>query len=219
MGKNLPSKGLSVIQWLESHISDWNTNFASIGLQSSQVITLATDIANVRQSFTTVETIRSESKTKTVELSAEIDAVHDKAANMILTIKAFAENSGTPATVYALAQILPADPATPAAPPTQPINIDYRIQPDGSITLSWDATGPSGTIYNVTRQLPTETSFSFVGQGDSSDKSFTDTTVPAGSVNVSYRIRGVRGPLVGPQSLTFTINFGTSGDVVTSQAA
>jgi hypothetical protein len=93
------------------------------------------------------------------------------------------------------------------------------VQSDGSIKVQWDATGPAGTIYNVTRQLPGETEFAFIGQGDGSDKSFIDATVPAGTASASYRVQGVRGPLVGLQSVTFTVFFGAAGASGVSAAA
>jgi hypothetical protein len=211
MSANLPSQRLPSIEWLESHIANWNTNAAGIGLSPASVTALATDIANARQAFTDTQQIRAESKAKTTDFYAKTKAMHDNAAVMIQTIKAFADAAPIPATVYTLAQVSPPDPASPLAPPTQPINLSYRVQPNGSIKLAWDATGPSGTIYNVTRQLPGETAFTFVGQGDSSDKSFTDAALPAGSASASYRVQGVHGSLIGPESLTFTVFFGTAG--------
>ena len=75
----------------------------------------------------------------------------------------------------------------------------------------WEATGPTGTNYNVTRQLHGESDFTFIGQGDGTTKSFVDTALPSGTAHANYRIEGIRGARVGPQSVTFTIFFGSVG--------
>ncbi len=219
MTTNLPGRDLPAIEWLEARISTWNDNAIGIGLTSASVLNLATEIANARGSFTTTQSIRAESRAKTSDFYAKSKVMHDDAAVLIQAIKAFADASQTPAVVYTLAQVSPADPASPALPPSQPVSLRYRVLSNGSVRLEWDAIGPTGTIYNVTRQLPGETSFIFVGQGDSSDKSFVDSTLPAGSASASYRVQGVRGPLTGIQSVTFTVFFGIAGDVAESGMA
>jgi hypothetical protein len=219
MSENMPARSLPAVEWLEARIAAWNTSYASIGLTSAQVVDLSQDVANARGSFTSVQEIRAESKGKTLEFHGKAKVARDKAAGMIANIKAYAETQTDPAIVYALANVSPADAPSPSAPPAQPVNLGYRVQSDGSIKVQWDATGPIGTIYNVTRQLPGETEFTFVGQGDGSDKSFVDVTVPAGTASASYRVQGVRGSLVGPQSVTFTVFFGAAGAVGASAAA
>jgi len=219
MSDNMPARSLPAIEWLEARVAAWNVSFASIGLTSAQVVDLTQDVVNARGAFTSVQTIRADSKGKTTEFHGQAKIARDKAAGMIANIKAFADAHDDPSVVYALANVSPANAPSPSAPPTQPFNLGYRVQSNGSIKVEWDATGPAGTIYNVTRQLPGETEFTFVGQGDGSDKSFVDTTVPAGTANASYRIQGVRGSQVGLQSVTFTVFFGTAGDIVESQAA
>ena len=142
------------------------------------------------------------------------------ASPVIANIKNFADNAPIPQVIYDLANVSPRDPAAPAPPPSMPINIKRVVQPDGAVTLRWEATGPVGTIYNVTRKLFGETGFSFVGQGDGSDKSFTDATIPPGTTSATYLIQGVRGPATGPLSNPIVVYFGSAdseGDA--SQAA
>ena len=219
MSTNLPSQKLPSIEWLEGHIVNWNANAAGIGLASAAVISLGTDIANARQAFTVTTEIRTESKSKTADYYAKTKLMHDNAAILIQAIKAFADAAETPSAVYTLAQISAPDPASPSAPPSQPVIDDYRVLGDGSVKIEWEAIGPGGTIYNVTRKVAGETAFTFVGQGDSSDKSFIDTTLPAGSATASYRVQGVRGPLTGLVSAMFTVSFGVGQDGEEAAAA
>ncbi|MCH9057528.1 MAG: hypothetical protein IIB55_02745, partial [Planctomycetes bacterium] len=60
------------------------------------------------------------------------------------------------------------------------------------------------------RRLATETGFTFVGQGDGSDKSFSDSTVPPGTTSATYIIQGVRGSRTGLQSQPIVVFFGTA---------
>lgn len=219
MAENMPARSLPAVEWLEARIVAWNSSYASIGLTSAQVVELGQDLANARGAFTSVQEIRAESKGKTTDFHGKAKVARDKAAGMIANIKAYADAQTDPAVVYALANVSPASAPSPSAPPAQPVNLSYRVQSDGSIKVQWDATGPVGTIYNITRQLPGETEFTFIGQGDGSDKSFVDATVPAGTASASYRVQGVRGPLVGSQSVTFTVFFGAAGSASVNAAA
>ena len=166
-----------------------------------------------------MQTLRTNARNETQTFYTNARELHESASPLIANIKNFALNSSDPSLVYEAAGVLPPDPPSPLAPPTTPVNIRRTVNPTGSITLFWDATGPTGTIYNVKRKLNTETSYTLVGQGDSSDKSFTDETVPSGTTSVTYIIQGVRGPLVGLESQAITIAFGVGGAQAAAAAA
>ena len=86
----------------------------------------------------------------------------------------------------------------------------FHLNGDGSVTVSWDARGPTGTVYNVSRKLATEAVFTFIGQGAAQDKQFIDATVPAGTITAAYIIQGVRGGNLGLMSNAMTVFFGTA---------
>ena len=212
MGLNLPSDRRQALEWLEARIAQWNVAPAAIGLTSGQVIDIAQKVVNTRGSFTSVQTIRTDAKNETQTFYANADDMHASAAPLVANIKNFAENSADPQVVYDASGVLPADPPSPQSPPTVPTNIRRTVNPSGSITLFWDATGPTGSVYNVKRKLATEAIYTLIGQGDGVDKSFTDITLPVGTTSVTYIIQGVRGPLVGPESQAVTITFGVGAD-------
>ena len=118
MGTNLPSPNHDALEWLEGHIAQWAVNAASIGVTSSVVADLAASIASTRTAFVSTETIRSDSKTATNNFHTVADSMRAEAAPVVANIKNFAENSADPQAVYTLAGITPADPPSPALPPS-----------------------------------------------------------------------------------------------------
>lgn len=71
MSENMPARSLPAIEWLEARVAAWNVSFASIGLTSAQVVDLTQDVVNARGAFTTVQTIRADSKGKTTEFHGQ----------------------------------------------------------------------------------------------------------------------------------------------------
>ena len=220
MGENMPGYNPDALTWLESRIATWQADPAGIGLTSALVATLATDITGTRTDFTSVQTVRGDSKNATEAFKVSGDGMRANASLLISTIKAFADASANPQLVYDAANVSPKDPPSPAPAPSQPTNIKRVVEPDGAVTLRWEASAPTGAIYNVTRKLAAETGFTFVGQGDGSDKSFTDSTVAPGTTTATYLIQGVRGDKTGLLSNPIVVFFGTvGGDVVAAAAA
>ncbi len=210
MSKNLSGNDTDAMIWLEARITGWVDDPTGIGLTSAVVTSLAADIINARTAFTSVQAIRGEAMNETQLFRDKATTMRQAASPAIANIKNFADNAADPQAIYLAANVSPKDPPSPAPAPSMPINIKRVIQPDGAVTLRWDAVGPVGTIYNVTRKLTGETSFSFVGQGDGSDKSFTDSTVTPGTTTATYLIQGVRGSKAGLLSNPIVVFFGTA---------
>jgi hypothetical protein len=206
MGTNLPRSRTAALAWIEGHLTDWNTNQAAIGLTSASVIDLTQDAANARAALTSVEQIRAASTAKTQDFYSKVDTAHKQASDMVATIKAFAENTDTPATVYALANITGKNPPTPAQPPETPAITSAQIAADGNVTIGFTGRGPTGTVWLVSRKLDTQTSYTFLGQSDG--KVFIDTTLPIGVTTATYVVKGVRGTLSGLSSPPTTFQLG-----------
>ena len=191
MSMNLPARSLPTVEWLEARISGWNTNYASIGLTSAQVIDLATGLTNARTAFTSVTKIRADSKSLTLDFNGQATVIHDKAAGMIANIKAFAEASGDASTVYALANVSPADAPTPAGPPVTPSNVRATVQNGGNVLIEWDGSLSQRTFFEVLRIVDSAIEYSRIAS--IGEKEYVDTTVPTGTATVQYAIRAVRG--------------------------
>lgn len=210
VAQNVPPGRIESLQWLEGIIGTWNANFAGIGLTSAQVVDLAQDIVNTRSSFTSVEQIRAESKSKTQDFYSQSDNLSAKAGAFVTIIKGFADASGDPAAVYTLADLTPKDPPSPMPAPDQPAIVQTALNGDGSVTVNYIGNGPTGTTWQVSRKLAGETGFTFVGNADSLTKSYRDTTIPAGADSATYIVTGTRGSLTGLPSIPAVVQFGSA---------
>ena len=219
MSENMSSNDTAALIWLEAHITGWVADPTAIGITSSAANDLLTDILTARGSFTSVQAIRTDSKLATGTFKTDAKAMRDNASLVIADIKAFANNQTNPQVVYDAAGVSPRSPATPTAPPSQPSTLTAALNGDGSVTINFEGTGPVGTVWQVTRKLPLETAFTFIGNADVADKSFTDVNIPTGSASATYQVQGVRGSIVGPVSFPFTVPFGTADAGAQSVAA
>ena len=218
MSTNLPSYNPDALIWMEAHIDQWDADPAAVGLTSATVVDLQADITNARDAFTSVQQLRTDAKTGTSTFRTLGDAMRANAGDAIITIKAFAENSGTPSTVYTAAGITPTDPSTPTPAPDQPANVSAMLQNDGSIMVTWDGKGPNGTVYQIYRKLFGETTFSVIGNVGSRLKEFSDTTVPSAIASVIYQVRGQHAEKFSLFSSQVTVQFGGT-DGVAAMAA
>jgi hypothetical protein len=210
MARNVPHGRIASLQWLEGIYPVWSANAASIGLTSAQTLDLAQDVVNTRGAFTSVTDIRAESKAKTQTFYSQSDALSTKAGALLTIIKGFAKASTDPEAVYQLAQITGKAPPSPVPAPQQPTIFSARLGGDGSVTIDYIGNGAIGTVWQVSRKCAAESTFSFIGNADARTKSFTDTTLPAGTAGADYQVQGVRGSETGQASFPLTVRFGTA---------
>ena len=60
---------------------------------------------------------------------------------------------------------LPIWPPSPTPAPATPHNLSVQLGAVGSVDVSWDGTGPVGTLYEGYRRPPGETSFDLLAAG------------------------------------------------------
>ena len=208
MGTNLPGYNPDAINWLEAHIDAWQASPAAIGLTDQEVADMAAFITAARESATDASTLRAAAQGATAEAKAEADAMRLFAAPLVANIKNYAENSVDPSEVFLASLILPRKASAPVAPPAQPTKLMPSLNGDGSISLTFEATGPVGSTWSITRKLHSESEFRHVGFAAPSPKVFTDCTIPAGEKSVTYSVQGIRGGSFGPASPLVTVQFG-----------
>jgi hypothetical protein len=102
--------------------------------------------------------------------------------------------------------------ATPTPSPAPGTCSDFKVKlgADGSVQSSWKANnskGMTGVTYQVYRRFGSEGEFEFVGA--SGLRKFVDTTIPAGTAQVQYQIRGIR-PTGAGEWAQFNVNFGVA---------
>ena len=96
----------------------------------------------------------------------------------------------------------------PAPPPGTCSDFKAELLGDWSVLSTWKAnnpTGLTGVTYQVWRRLGSEGEFSFLGA--SGEKKFVDATIPAGTPQVQYQVRGIRPTAAGAWA-QFNVNFG-----------
>jgi hypothetical protein len=100
--------------------------------------------------------------------------------------------------------------ATPGPAPAPGTCSDFKVklEADGSIDMSWRANNPhglSGVTYQVYRRFGSEGKFEFAGA--TGLKKFIDATIPAGTQQVQYQVRGIRPTAAGAWA-QYNVNFG-----------
>jgi hypothetical protein len=208
-----PTTRLGKIEFYESHVGPWATSAVAIGLQTSAVTALTTLTSAARKAYGDHLAAQDAAKTATQNFYDKVRAMHNgigAGADMIETIKAFAETTNNP-NVYTLAMIPP--PATPGVtpPPGTPSDFSVGLLQDGSVKLTWKCSNPAGvggTNYEVLRKIGGSTTFTYLGQ--IGKKSFTDVTIPAGSTPATYQVTAFRSTARG-EPAQFTVNFGVGG--------
>jgi len=204
---------------MESLIEQWTTNQALIGLSSATITELSAEIAAARAAFTTSTEAYALARAATSNYHFKADAAHALASDAVQTMKAFAENSTAPGTVYALAGLTPKAAASPVEPPSRPVITGIALNSNGSVTIAWEGSGPTGTTYMVRRRNAGETAFVIIGQSGPSNKRLVDSGVPAGTPSATYTVQAVRGDDASPMSSATTIQFGNLASQVSAQVS
>lgn len=228
----IPETKVEQLEFCESHWPIWLAAAPSVGLSISQVNLFKGLTVVARQQYDAAQAARQAARAATVSqndaLSSAVGGTGG-ASDLIRVIKAFAEMAPNPDAVYALAQIPPPAPPTPATAPGRPNNMSVTLLPTGAITLAWEATNSSagsGGFFTVSRRLPGQPSFTVLGGAPGSTResrtmSFTDSTVPtsAAGAGAQYIIQGQRGTLMGEPSDAVVVQFGVEGPGLTVTGA
>jgi hypothetical protein len=189
MTKVLPDSRTQMIQWFADRVAGWAADPVSIGLTALQVSDLAAFLAAAQTGSSDATAARIASRDATVVFHEGSDQLRGFGADLIKTIKAFAETTND-ANVYAAASVPPPSPPSPTAPPDVPTELTAQINGFGSISIAWKGSRADGTQFVLQRQLtPVDAppaAWSFAGASTTND--YTDATVPTGFASVSYRV-------------------------------
>ncbi len=211
----VPSKIADRLAFYEQHLPIWATDPTAIGLNVGQISNLATFVADARAKFDATQDARADARAATTLQTNAMATMSDLGADLIKTIRAYAETTNDP-NVYGIAQIPPPAPPTPAGPPDKPTELEARILLPFGIGLTWKGTTAQSAYFGIWRQLPGETAFSMIKT--TSEKSFEDRTLPGGIDGVVYYIAAVRDSFE-VNSASLTISFGADGTASLTLAA
>jgi hypothetical protein len=204
-----PDGNVNKVQFCEQHNPTWLTEATNIGTTTIAVNDLIAKTTAARDAFNAQKSAQDIAKSATNTFNMAVEAMSAACAEIIKSIKTKAGVVGD--SVYSLANIpVPATP-TPMGPLGQPSNFKAALTQDGFLETSWKNTNPagaSGAVYQIWRRIGGTGEFDYLG--GVGGKKFTDTTIPAGSSQLTYKIQAVRSTSIGPVA-TFNVTFGVDG--------
>ena len=213
----LPDGKVSKVEFCEQHLATWTSAATQIGTTTVAVGNLETLTEAARAAFNAQKLAQDNAKSATIAFNLAVQSMTTAAADIIKSIKTKAATAGD--SVYSLANIpAPANPG-PCGPLGTCGDYSATLNVNGSLTLTWKCTNPrnaSGTVYQVWRRTTADGAFEYIG--GSGEKKFTDSTIPAGSSQVTYQLQAVRSTSVGPWS-QFNVNFGVGGSTSVAETA
>ncbi len=208
MGRNLPADNNAALSWLEGHIDQWQADPISLGLSQVQADGLAAEIVTARAQRSAEVEARSIALASTQSYTAAGDTMRQSAGGLIAIIKAFAESSQNASSVFTAAGLTGTRSRSPLPAPTAPVITSCIMRSGGEVHMTFDATGPTGTVYTISRKLDTEDRYRLLGFASGNDKSFADATLPTGVASATYIIQGIRGDKKGASSAPTTLSLG-----------
>jgi hypothetical protein len=203
----VPQKKIARVEWYEGRIAAWTSNATAIGTTAGACTDMAAKITAARAAWNAKVIAEAASEAATNTFYTACDAMGVAGQAIIKNVRSKAESTGD-MEVYSLAMIPPPATPTPAGPPGTPG--DFSVQLDsGALMLKWKCSNPvsGGVVYQVYRR--TTPAGEYEALGIAGEKRFIDATVPAGSSQVTYKIRGVR-PTAAGMWAEFNVTFGMS---------
>ena len=212
----IPVTKVGKIEFCESHVEAWTTNAVAIGTSSPAVTSWSTQTTAARAAYQAQQLAQSAAKDATNNLNLAVRALSTSTSAIVKQVRAKADMAGDG--VYSLASLPPPVTPVPMPAPGQPYGFTVALNALGALTLKWKCNNPSGsqgTVYQIWRKIGPPSTEALVYIGGSGKKEFTDATLPAGSMAVTYQIQAARSTAVGPWA-TFKVHFGVSGGSMTA---
>lgn len=206
----IPRTIVGEIEFFEQHLPIWAAAPTTIGLTAMQISDLTTLTAQARADYESAQAKRNSARAATETQNTSVASMHNLGADLVKTIRAFAETTDDPS-VYTTAQIpAPAKP-TPTPPPETPTDVAAVINNFGYVVISWKASRAVGTQFILQRQLTPLNAppLAWTYAGSSVTDNYTDTTVPTGYAAVSYRVYAQRASGTSDASNVATLQFGS----------
>ena len=196
------------IGYFGSKVAPWTTNATAIGTTTAAVTAMDAKVVAAQAKLAAKIAAHETAKNATAALDNAVDALIDAGMDIVRQIRAKAEIDGND--VYELAEIpAPATPG-PIGPLGTPTEFSATFDGAGGLEIKWKCTNPKnsgGTVYQVWRRIGGVGEVVFLA--NAGEKKFLDTTIPAGSSQVTYQIRAIRSTSAGA-SAQFNVNFGMS---------
>ena len=211
----VPQKRTEKLAWYKARIAQWTAESTNIGTTSAACTDMAAKIAAADDAKEAKDVAEAAAEAATNTFYNACDAMGVAGQAIIKSVRSKAESTGD-LNVYDLAMIPPPATPTPAGPPGTPHTFTVQLDA-GAIITKWKCTNPvsGGVVYQVYRRLGGVGEYESLGIAG--EKKYIDATVPAGTSQVTYKIRGVRSTAAGLWAeFNVTFGIGSSGAVTAS---
>jgi hypothetical protein len=205
----VPESRLEAISFCETHDPVWTLAGEQIGIAPDLNADFSEKTLAARTAVNAMKTARAAALAATAACDEAVAAMRAACSTCIQAIRFKAQASGDPG-VYDLAQIPRPKPRAPVAAPGQPNTPAVKLLVGGSLKLSWKCSNPAdgpGVRYEIHRQDGTGAMTLLT---TTSQRTFTDATLPAGSPSANYLIRAIRSDKQS-EAMGFLVQFGTGG--------
>lgn len=201
----VPNTRIGKVEFYEARISTWSSAATSIGTTTAAVTTLANLTKAARDAFNAQQAAQAAAKSATERFYNAVRDMQNSGADIIKTVKAFADTTNNP-NVFVLANIPSPAAPTPAGPPVAPTDLNAVMNSDGTIKLTWKGSISQRQFFSIWRQLPSQAMPTQIGAVAAKD--FTDVTVPRGLQQVVYNVRAHRDSAVSTPTDNLVVFFG-----------
>lgn len=206
----IPSNRAEKVAFYSLRLEPWTSHATDIGLSAPEMANMTALVEAAQAAQAAAELAREQSKAATQAYYTAVAAMGKTGKGLVETIRTYAIDNNDPG-VYTLSLLPPPAIDTAIPPPGLPRDFTVTLANSGWLTVKWKCTNPEGaqgTAYEVQRRIGGG-EFVFVGIAGG-DKTYVDSTLPAGSTGVVYQVTGVRSGLRGPVALLM-VNFGVGG--------
>ena len=208
--ERIPRNYQALTDYYATRQTVWSTHRVALGLPAAAVTGLADDLTEVQSSLLLQRQAQAAARAATLRYNDALDRLKRRGAQLVKTIDTTATAQTDPDSVYALAQVAPPATPRPTAAPEAPSSIVFSIEPGGALAIRFKSRARGGrSFWNVERKLPGQPFFTAIG--GTPVRTFIDSTLPAGTDFVTYRIRGQTGTQTGAWSQETTVSFGVGG--------
>jgi hypothetical protein len=191
----VPETKIGKIQFFNSKITPWTKCRRHWDFTAAAVTDLQTKLTNAQTKLDAQIAAEAAFRTAVAAANDAVSILMIAGMDIVKAIRAKAAVAGN--SVYELAEI-PA-PATPTPVNTlgKPSDFVVTLSESGALDLTWKCASPraTGVIYQIWRRIGPTGAFDYLG--GTGEKKFTDSTLPAGSSQVTYQIQAVRSTAAG----------------------
>lgn len=202
----IPEQAGRAIRWCQAMATRWSEHKAILRLTDEEVQELAALAEAAAQARRELHQARNQYRAAAGMSRVATAAMRAHAGGLLARIRAVARTSQNPRAVYSAAHVLEPDKRSPTPAPGRATRFDVRlVGQSGTLRIDFECPHPRGVrgvTYRVDRLLWSQgasTDFEFLTTARK--RSFTDASVPPGTVVVIYKVTAQTSTKDGPVAI------------------